>query len=94
MSKLPKVELIRAIADETGQSQDAIDQTIGALTKKIIEAVKDGNDVSLPGFGTFKRRENAARAGRNPATGEAMEVPASVSLAFKQGQAAKDKLNA
>ncbi|MCD9148941.1 HU family DNA-binding protein [Pseudophaeobacter flagellatus] len=94
MPKLTKAELIRAVAEETGQSQDAVDKTIAALAQQIIKAVKNGDDVTLPGLGTFKRRENAARKGRNPATGEAMDIAASSSLGFKQSQAVKDELNA
>jgi DNA-binding protein HU-beta len=96
MPKLTKAELMRALADETGQSQDAVEKTIAALTRQITKALKKGDDVTLPGFGTFKRRDNAARQGRNPATGEAMEIAASSSLSFKQAQAQamKDALNA
>ncbi|WP_216598394.1 HU family DNA-binding protein [Phaeobacter sp. 11ANDIMAR09] len=94
MPKLTKAELIRAVAEETGQSQDAIEKTLAALTNKIIQTVKNGNDVTLSGFGTFKRKENSARKGRNPATGEAIDIAASSSLSFKQAQAVKDELNA
>jgi DNA-binding protein HU-beta len=94
MTKLTKAELIRAIAEETGQSQDAVDKTVAALTHRLVETVKGGNDVALPGLGTFKRRENAARKGRNPATGESIDIAASSSMAFKQAQAVKDELNA
>ena len=57
MSKLTKAELIRAIAEETGQSQEVVDKTLAALTHKIIKTVKNGDDVTLSGLGTFKRRE-------------------------------------
>jgi len=93
MSKLTKAELIRAIAEETGQSQEVVDKTLAALTHKIIKTVKNGDDVTLSGLGTFKRRENAARKGRNPATGESIDIAASSSLGFKQAQAVKDELN-
>lgn len=91
--KMTKAELIRAIAEETGQNQDAVEKTIAALTGKIIRAAKDGIDVPLAGLGTFKRKENAARQGRNPATGESIAIAASTALGFKQAQAAKDQLN-
>ncbi len=93
MTKLTKAELIRAISEETGQSQDAVDKTVAALVHKIVETVKSGNDVTLPGLGTFKRRETAARKGRNPATGESIDIAASSSLAFKQAQTVKAELN-
>lgn len=92
-TKMTKAELIRAIADETGQSQDAVDKTIAALTGQIIQAATNGVDVTLAGFGTFKRKESSARKGRNPATGETIDIAASSSLGFKQAQAAKDALN-
>ncbi len=93
MPKLTKAELIRAIAEEAGQSQDAVEKTLAALTNKVVQSVKNGDDVTLSGLGTFKRRENAARKGRNPATGESIDIAASSSLGFKQAQAVKDELN-
>ena len=77
-TKMTKAELVRAIAEDTGQ---------------IIQAATNGVDVTLAGLGTFKRKENSARKGRNPATGEAIDIAASSSLGFKQAQAAKDQLN-
>ena len=68
--------------------RDVIDATLGA----IIEAVANGEEVSLPGFGKFKRKETPARPGRNPATGEAIQIAASSKVTFTPAKALKDRL--
>ncbi len=94
MSKLTKAELIRAIAEETGQSQEAVDKTITALVGQITKAAVANQEVTLLGLGTFKRSERAARKGRNPSTGESIQIAAASSLTFKQAKAVKEQLNA
>lgn len=59
------------------------DRAIGAVLDAITEALVAGDKVSLPGFGIFETRERAARTGRNPQTGEALEIAASTAAAFK-----------
>lgn len=87
-------ELIETIARETGLTAHQADAALGAVLDAVTEAVADGNRVVLTGFGTFERRERAARSGRNPQTGEAMEIPAGVSPAFKPGAAFKQAVAA
>ena len=94
MGKLNYSDLIRAIAEETGQSQEAVKATLSALTEQIIKAAEAGSDTTIPGLGVFKRSERAARKGRNPSTGMEIEIAASSSLSFKPAKAAKDRLNA
>ena len=67
----------------------AVDSTLEAITKSL----SDGESVALVGFGTFLVRERAARAGRNPKTGEAIQISAAKVPAFKAGKALKDALN-
>lgn len=71
-------------------SQDVIAEVLKAEHVLIQGAVKDGDKVRYIGFGTFESRERASRMGRNPQTGEALEIPAMNVPAFKPGQAFKD----
>ena len=72
------------------QAEAALDATLEAITGALVE----GDKVQLTGFGTFETRERAARIGRNPQTGEDMEIAASRSAALKVGKVLKEKLNA
>lgn len=87
-----KAELVAAISDSTSltkaQSAAALDSVIASITK----ALKKGEAVALVGFGTFQVRKRAARAGRNPRTGEDIKIDASNIPAFKPGKAFKDAL--
>lgn len=86
-----KAELIAEIAAATELSKraagEALDATLAAISKAL--ARKDGK-VSLPGFGTFKRRERAARTGRNPKTGEPLNIKAAIVPAFTAGSQLKE----
>ena len=88
-----KGELVDAVAQSTGESrrtvQNVLDTTIDAIQK----AVKKDERVSLPGFGTFERRQRSARTGRNPQTGEEIKIKASKVPAFKPGAGFKDFVN-
>ena len=87
-----KTELVAALAEKTGVSKKDTDNTINAFTEVIIEALKRDGKVQHPGFGTFEVRERAARTGRNPHTGEAIEIAAAKVPAFKPGKALKDAI--
>jgi nucleoid DNA-binding protein len=91
--KITKQDLIRNIAEELGQTQEATAATVDAFLNQITQAIEDSNEVALHGFGGFKRSERAARLGRNPATGEPVQIAAASSLTFKQAKAVKDRLN-
>ena len=88
-----KGDLIEAVADKAGLSKAdagrAVDATIEAITK----ALKKGKQVSLVGFGTFAVKKRAARTGRNPRTGETIQIKASNVPGFKAGKALKDAVN-
>ena len=87
-----KSELIDSIANHSGLSkadaQRALDGTIDSITG----ALKKGDTVSLVGFGTFSVKERAARTGRNPATGETIQIKASKNPSFKAGKGFKDAI--
>lgn len=93
LKKITKQDLTRSVAETTGQTQEVTAATIDAILDQIAAAAAASQEVSLHGFGIFKRSERAARAGRNPATGESIQIAAASSLTFKQAKAVKDRLN-
>lgn len=88
-----KNELIDAAAETSGLPRSQMQEALDAVLDEITAAVSRGDKVTLTGFGNFELRERAARAGRNPQTGETMQVPASKAPAFKAGKAFKDAVN-
>ena len=88
-----KTELVAAIADEAGLSKKDAEKALKAFTDVVTEELKKGEKVQLVGFGTFEVSERAAREGRNPQTGETMEIKASKTPKFKAGKALKDMMN-
>ena len=85
-----KTEFIAALAEKTGMKKTDAEKAVKGFTELVAETLKTGEKVSLVGFGTFEVRERAAKQGRNPRTGEAMEIPASKLPAFRAGQQLKD----
>jgi DNA-binding protein HU-beta len=85
-----KSDLIEAMAEAGDISKTAAGRALDALTDTIAVALKRGESVSLIGFGTFSVKERAARTGRNPQTGLAIEIAASKTPSFKAGKALKD----
>ncbi|MDX8360371.1 MULTISPECIES: HU family DNA-binding protein [Bacillaceae] len=85
-----KTEFINAVAEKAELSKKDASKVLEAVTNSISETLKDGDKVSLLGFGTFEVRERAARKGRNPQTGEEIEIAASKAPAFKPGKELKD----
>ncbi|KMY60914.1 DNA-binding protein [Geobacillus stearothermophilus ATCC 12980] len=90
MNDMNKTELINAVAETSGLSKKDATKAVDAVFDSITEALRKGDKVQLIGFGNFEVRERAARKGRNPQTGEEMEIPASKVPAFKPGKALKD----
>jgi len=88
-----KTELIEAMAESADISKAAANRALEGMVEAITNAVKGGDTVSIIGFGTFSVRERAARTGRNPKTGEEIQIAASKSPAFKAGKAFKDAVN-
>jgi DNA-binding protein HU-beta len=88
-----KSELIDAIADAAGLTKADAGRALDATTDAIAGALQQGKSVSLVGFGTFTVRHRAARTGRNPRTGETIQIKASNNPAFKAGKALKDAVN-
>jgi len=85
-----KAELVNAVAAATDVSKKDSEAVIAAVLDTITGALKEGEKVQLVGFGSFEVKARAARTGRNPRTGEDVEIPASVVPVFKAGKALKD----
>ena len=88
-----KSELIDHIASQADISKSAASEALDATIEGITKTLQSGDSLTLVGFGTFSVGERAARTGRNPRTGEAIEIAASKNAKFKAGKALKDALN-
>lgn len=88
-----KSQLVDQIAESADISKVAAGRALDALVETVTETLKSGDQVTLVGFGSFVVRERAARTGRNPKTGEAIEISAAKVPAFKAGKALKDACN-
>ncbi len=87
---LNKTDLINQVSESTELSKKDVTKAIDAVFEAIAGALQNGDKVQLVGFGNFEVRERSARKGRNPQTGEEIEIPASKIPAFKPGKALKD----
>ena len=88
-----KSELIDAIAASADISKAAAGRALDAMTESVTTALKDGDQVTLIGFGTFSVKDRAARTGRNPQTGAEIQIKAAKVPSFKAGKALKDSVN-
>ncbi len=88
-----KSELVEAVAASADISKAAAGRALDAVIESIGAALKEGDQVALVGFGTFLVKERAARTGRNPQTGEPIEISAAKIPSFKAGKALKDAVN-
>lgn len=85
-----KAELISAVAEKSGLTKKDATAVLTAIIDTVESTLKDGDSVQIMGFGTFEVRERAARKGRNPQTGEEIQIQASKTPAFKPGKQLKD----
>ena len=85
-------DLIDHVASEAGVEKSAARKAVDAVFAGIVEAAKKGEEVSLPGFGKFKVKDSPARQGRNPSSGETIEIAASRKLGFSPAKQVKDAL--
>ena len=88
-----KSELVDSISSSADISKAAAGRAVDALCDAVGSALKNSETVAIAGFGTFSVRDRAARTGRNPRTGEAIEIAASRVPAFKAGKALRDAVN-
>lgn len=87
-----KTELIAQVAEKTSLSKKDAAKAVDAVFETITEALKNGEKVQLIGFGNFEVRERSARKGRNPQTGEEIDIAASRVPAFKPGKALREEV--
>lgn len=90
VNSMNKTDLINAVAEKSDLSKKDATQAVDAVFESISDSLQNGDKVQLIGFGNFEVRERAARKGRNPQTGEEIEISASKVPAFKPGKALKD----
>jgi DNA-binding protein HU-beta len=86
-TQLNKTELVGAVAEKAGLTKKDADRVVNSLFEVITETLASGEKVQIIGFGTFEVRHRAARKGRNPQTGEEIDIAASRLPAFKAGKA-------
>ncbi len=87
---MTKTELIAVTAEKAGMTKKDAERVVSAALDTIIAELTAGNRVQLAGFGIFETKTRQARTGRNPKTKEAIEIPASTSVAFKASKTLKD----
>jgi len=90
---LNKNDLIAAVASSTDLSKADATKAVDGVLEAVTGSLKEGNEVRLVGFGTFSVARRQASTGRNPRTGESIQIPASNQPKFKAGKALKDAVN-
>lgn len=88
-----KTELVAGVAEKAGLTKKDAEKAVNALFESVQQELIAGGKVQMIGFGTFEVKERAARKGRNPRTGQDIEIPASKNPVFKAGKALKDAVN-
>lgn len=94
LEKVGKAELVDLMAQKASLSKKNADEIFNATLEVIVDTLKGGGKIGLPGFGTLEVRETQARAGVRPGTSERIEIPAGKKLAFKVASDLKADLNA
>ncbi|OXS81474.1 MULTISPECIES: HU family DNA-binding protein [Bacillus] len=89
-----KTEFVGAVAEELGVTKKEAAPRVEAVFKVIVETLTQGESIKIPGVGKFEVRERAARKGRNPQSGEEIDIPATKAPAFKAAKALKDAVKA
>jgi len=88
-----KTELIDHVADKANLTKTQMQDALTALLETIIQVVADGDKVTLIGFGTFEPKVRSAREGRNPKTGETINIPAAKVVSFSAGKTFREAVN-
>ena len=87
---MKKDELVQSVADSTGLSKADAERALSAYIEAITSSVASGDKIQIPGLGTFEPRERSAREGRNPQTGESIQIAATTTPGFKPATAFKN----
>lgn len=88
-----KADLVNSISEKTGLSKSKTNEVVDAFVASVTESLKKGEKVTLVNFGTFNTSERDARKGRNPKTGESIEIPAKRVARFKVGSGLSKNIN-
>lgn len=88
-----KPDLVDAIADRSDLTKDKASAALNIILDEITKALERKEAVNLIGFGSFEPRDRSARMGKNPQTGEAIQIKASTTVGFKPGKALKEAVN-
>jgi len=89
---MTKAELVSAVASKAGITKKDADAAIKAAVEAITEALRNGERVAIPGFGIFTVRERSARKGRNPRTGDVIEIKARKVVVFRPGKQLRESV--
>ena len=89
---MTKQDLIDVVSEKAGLTKKDTGAVVDVILESIVDSLKRGEKVALVGFGTFEAKTRKAREGRNPATGETIQIPARTVPSFKAGRALKDAL--
>lgn len=90
---MTKPELVKSVAQKAGIKQKEAESAVDAFIVAIVEAAKKGDEVKISGFGSFVVVERAPRQGKNPQTGEPIEIPARKAVVFRAGKGLKSVVN-
>ncbi|MCL6560419.1 MAG: HU family DNA-binding protein [Firmicutes bacterium] len=90
---MTKAELVKSVAQKASLKQKEAESALDAFVQAVVEAVKNGSEVKIPGFGSFTVVERAARQGKNPQTGEPIAIPARKTVVFRAGKSLKSVVN-
>ncbi len=90
MAKMTKTQLYAALAEKSGKSKKEVNEFMDQLTELAYDEVKQNGEFTIPGIGKLVKVDRAARMGRNPATGEEIQIPAKTVVKFRVAKAAKD----
>jgi DNA-binding protein HU-beta len=88
-----KTDLVNSISEKTGLTKSKTSEVVDAFVSSITESLKNGEKVTLVGFGTFATIKKEARKGRNPKTGESIEIPSKTVAKFKAGSELSKSVN-
>lgn len=92
MAGMTKSQLLNKLAEKTGKSKKEVQEFIDALVSTAYAETKSGGEFTIPGLGKMVKKNRAARMGRNPATGQQIQIPAKTVLKFRLAKAAKDAI--
>ncbi len=89
---MTKSETLQTLAEKTGKSKKEVSEMLEAIVELAYNETKKSGEFTLPGLGKLQKKKREARAGRNPATGETIQIPAKTVVKFRLAKAAKDAI--